>query len=1414
MNRADPNVLSGAEIAVIGMACRLPGADDVEAYWQNLRNGVESVTFFTDAELLAAGIDLRELRAPNYVRANAVLADFDKFDAAFFGFGSQEVELTDPQHRLFLECAHTALEHAGVCPAEYPGAIGVFAGAGMNGYLLKNLYPNREHLPTVNEFQIMIWNDKDHLATKSAYKLNLRGPCVTVQTACSTSLVAIHLACQSLLNGECDLALAGGVSLRLPQIAGYLYQEGMVESPDGHCRAFDAKGRGFVHGSGVGLVVLKPLTEALVARDHIHAIIKGTAINNDGSAKVGYAAPGVDGQARVIAEAQAVAQVDPATITYIEAHGTATPLGDLIEVAALTQAFRARTQRIEFCALGSVKSNFGHLDAAAGVAGFIKTVLALEHKQIPPSLNFTEANPQLDLPNSPFFVNTVLREWEAAGHPRRAGVNSFGQGGTNAHAVLEEAPLVPAPENDIGRPTHLLTLSAKTEPALMELVRRYAAYLTRPPAAALPDICFTANTGRNHYEYRLAAVAGSIEQLQAQLAAFAAAESPAAVITGRAVDRQRPQVTLVLADLQAPLPAAWPQEIKELAASQPRFRQILDQGDALVASLLGCRCQEILFAPPDNAGTAGAARAVAHCLLAYALADLWRFWGVVPDAVAAQGYGEYVAAAIAGVLPLEEALRLAAAAARRKDRAEDQGEEVFTDLTLRPPRLPLISITAEVVVGPEVTEPEYWRRFDPQTRKEGGRAPAVTRDGNGLWLWIGPEAVAEPGATARALPAGGRQLPGWRRTETPWQYLLQRLAMLYAAGVTVDWTAFEAPYQRRRVVLPTYPMQRRRYWVEGASTVETGTERRPDRDAPPVATVGPAAPPKPASAATPDYRRIMELQVQTATEAVSQVITRQLHFLRDVWGGIGPERSGQALTAGPRSERIGQAAGSAPAMVSTGQVEALLPAAGPANMPATTAAWPQQAEAGQLLPETSALCRHDWQLWAISSTSEEGLDEESRKLIRELQADARPAPAGVFIRRPTTGAEGNWRRTVVGQGSDSVAELLASREPNRVLSHWLQSPGRPVAFMLPGIGEQYPNMARDLYESEAVFRRHVDHGCERLLACCGVDLLSTLYPPQQASVAGRLVFEGQGIDLKRLLRSEPSDEEGNRPPLDRTSLAHPGIFIIEYALAQLWLSWGISPQAMIGHSLGEYMAACLAGVMSFEEALRVVARRAAMIQELPPGLMLAVPLSEAAIQPLLGEDLFLAAVNAPSLSVISGTAAAAAELESVLREQGVLFRRLRATHPFHSPLMEPIAEELGALLKEIKLKPPRIPYLSNVTGRWIRPEEATDPGYWMRHTCQPVRFCEGIEALLGEAAYLLVEVGPGQALGSFVWQQSASASHPEMVVLPSLPSVYEQQTDQVVFLSSLARLWLQGKKVRGTQGTAVSHQPFAKIKSH
>jgi acyl transferase domain-containing protein/acyl carrier protein len=885
---------TGLELAIIGMAARLPGAQTLAAFWQNLRDGIESVAFFSEQELTASGVAPALLHDPHYVRARAIIDGIELFDAPFFGFTPREAELTDPQKRLFLEVAWEALEHAGYTTEALAQPVGIYAGLGTNSYLFNNLYANLEHLlEWGGTSQIIIGNDKDYLTTLAAYKLHLTGPAVTVQTACSTSLVALHLACQSLLNGECDLALAGGVSVGVPQQIGYLYQESGIMSPDGHCRAFDAQAHGAVGGQGAGVIVLKRLADALADGDTICAVIKGSAINNDGTAKIGYTAPGVAGQTKVIRAAQLMAEVAVETISYVEAHGTATALGDPIEVSALTQAFRAGTNAPGRCALGSVKTNIGHLDAASGIAGLIKTVLALQHRQIPPSLHFERPNPAIDFANTPFYVNTSLAEWQTAGGPRRAGVSSFGIGGTNAHVILEEAP--PAIESGPARPWQLLVLSARTSTALEHATDRLLGHLQSEPDQSLADITYTLQVGRKLFEHR---------------------------------------------------------------------------------RILVCRDRE------------------------------------------------------------------------------------------------------------------------------------------------------------------------------------------------------------------------------------------------------------------------------------------------------------------------------------------------------------------------------------------------------------------------------------------DAAQALAARDPQRVQTQSDELRLRPIVFMCGGLGDQYVGMGWELYQTEPYFRRSIDRCAELLLPQLELDLRDVLYPDRHLVATATPPAWAQAQDgdsmLRRLLaREQPPLADAATQRLQQTTLAQPAVFVVTYALAQLWKRWGIQPELLIGHSLGEYVAACLAGVIELEDALFLVVQRARLIEQVPEGAMLAVALAEAEVRPLLGPQLSLAAVNSPAACVIAGPLDAIAALRSQLAAQGHAARRLPTTHAFHSAMLEPLTEQFAELVASLPLHPPSIPYISNVTGAPISAEEATDPRYWARHLCETVRFSDGLQALLDDPDCILLEIGPGRSLSLLAKQHPDGIA--DRLVLASMRHQHDKHTDVEFLLNTLGRLWLAGIRPNWTK---------------
>lgn len=663
--QANPPETTGVEIAIVGMAGRFPGAPDVDALWARLRAGAEALTPFTDEQLRARGVSPELLADPDYVRAGVVLEGIDQFDAAFFGYTPREAERLDPQHRLFLECAWEALENAGYDAQRYPGAIAVYGGAGANLYMMRNLLPaaGLDAGSRIAELLGLVsGNAADALCTRVAYKLNLRGPAITVQTACSTSLTAIHLACRSLLALDCDMALAGGVSLNLLQNGGYRYEAGAIFSPDGHCRAFDAQAAGTVLGSGAGIVVLKRLEDALRDGDTIRALIKGSAANNDGADKVGFTAPGVQGQASVIRAAQLMADVPADTIGYVEAHGTGTALGDPIEIAALTQAFRAGTARRGFCAIGSIKTNIGHLDAAAGVSGLIKAAKLLQERTLVPSLHFERAHPQLALETSPFFVNTETRPWPQGATPRRAAVSGFGIGGTNVHVVLEEAPVAPAAAGQaVDDEWQVLPLSALDAAALRQAAARLADHLEEHPHLPLADVAHTLQVGRRAMPLRRAVVA------------------PRAAL---AIETLRGPAHALCPELRAP---ATPPEVvflfpgggtqsanmgRALYLSAPVFREELDRCCELLQPALGLDLRTVLF--PAEGGEAAADAQLFQIALAqpalfavqYAMARLWMSRGVRPALMMGHSLGEYVAACLAGVFSLDDALFITATRGR------------------------------------------------------------------------------------------------------------------------------------------------------------------------------------------------------------------------------------------------------------------------------------------------------------------------------------------------------------------------------------------------------------------------------------------------------------------------------------------------------------------------------------------------------------------------------------------------------------------------------------------------------------------------------------------------------------------------------------------------------------------------------
>ncbi|MCP5046021.1 MAG: SDR family NAD(P)-dependent oxidoreductase [bacterium] len=831
MNRYQPREdWTGLEIAVIGLNCRFPGADGPDRFWENLKNGVESITFFSEEELKATGGGEDLLSNPSYVPARGVIEDAEYFDSFFFGYKPYEAEVMDPQIRLFYECCWTALEISGYSPDTYDGLVGLFAGASNNrSWEIRALMSPRAQ--SMGAFTMDHYIDRDFLSTRIAYRLNLRGPAVTVKTACSTALVAVDMASRSLLTGQCEIALAGGVTVISSDAPGYTYREGMVMSPDGHCRAFDAGSQGVIFSEGAGVVVLKSLNDAIEDNDTIHAIIRGSAVNNDGNRKGTYEAPCIDGQAEVIEAALHMAEIEPETITYVEAFGTGTEIGDPIEIEGLKRAFK--TEKKQFCAIGSVKTNFGHLDTAAGAAGLIKTILAMKHRLIPPSLHYKNPNPKIDFANSPFYVNTGLSEWKPNGTPLRAGVSSFGVGGTNAHVILEEPPEVEAVEDASGtskdEKPRLITLSARDESALDQASGNLVNYFNENPGQSLADAAYTLQVGRKHFKHRKVWVVNP--------------GSPDFTLhhTAKARDKVRPVFMF---------PGQGAQYVNmglDIYRTEPVFREQLDRCFAILKPLMANDLKAILY-PVDSPDTPdinrpGAAQPLLF-VFEYALAKLLQSWGIEPYAMIGHGIGEYVAACLSGVFTLEDALKIVSirgkllgemppgampgASLPEPDPLLTAFEEAFKDIRLNKPERPYISnVTGDWISVEEAMSPQYWvNHLRSIVRFNDGLSPLFDKEGV-LFMELGPGRELITLAEKHTARKPGHILidlvrPANEESPDDDHYLLSKIGQLWIYGVTVDWAGFYPDEQPHRVPLPTYPFQRRHYRVEGRAGDVTG----------------------------------------------------------------------------------------------------------------------------------------------------------------------------------------------------------------------------------------------------------------------------------------------------------------------------------------------------------------------------------------------------------------------------------------------------------------------------------------------------------------------------------------------------------------------------------------------------------------
>jgi acyl transferase domain-containing protein/acyl carrier protein len=882
---------SETDIAIVGLSGRFPGAENVDIFWQNLKNGVESIEQYSEETLREMGVSEEKIVDPDFVACGALLPDQDKFDAAFFGYSPREAEELDPQQRLFLETAWQALESAGYHGDACDFPIGVYGGCGVNTYLIMNLMQSGRFndLGNISSLQaLMNGNNKDAMTMTLAYKLNLKGPAVTIQTACSTSLSAVHMACRSLLNHEADMALAGGAWLNLLHEGGYVYQSGAILSPDGHCRPFDEQAQGTIIGSGSGVVALKRLADAIADGDTVYAVIKGSAMNNDGNTKAGYTAPSVDGQAEVIAAAQEMADTPAETISYIEAHGTGTVLGDPIEIAALTRAFRLGTDKKQYCAVGSVKSNVGHLDAAAGVTGLIKTVLSLKNGIIPASLHYESANPEIDFDNSPFFVANKTMPWTNENGPRRAGVSSFGIGGTNVHVILEEAPKQATTVSQ--RDWQVLPLSAKTPSALTTQQENLALWLQKMPSEQWQNAAYTLQVGRKAFNHRSIVVAQHPSQAAGALTADA---SPLRVQSHLATDSDRPVAFM--------FPGQGSQHInmaQSLYRSEIVFKTEFDRCRQGLHSYLGLDIADLIFV--DDKGAESAAEQLKQTALTqpvlfaveYALAKQWLAWGIKPSAMIGHSIGEYVAACLAGVFSFEDTLKIVAqrglfiqaqasgnmlsvALSEEKlttylqagcELASVNGPEncvisgsdsvisaaeatltaagiavqrlhvshafhsslvaeagrdlaaLIAELPRKVPKMPFISnVTGTWITDQQATDPEYWAAHLAQTVHFHQGLRTLIAAQNFVLLEVGPSNVLsqlagrDPQVKAQASII--TSLPHVRKNTEEAQHIATTLGRLWLEGVNVDWSRFYTE-QPRRIALPTYPFERKRFWVD------------------------------------------------------------------------------------------------------------------------------------------------------------------------------------------------------------------------------------------------------------------------------------------------------------------------------------------------------------------------------------------------------------------------------------------------------------------------------------------------------------------------------------------------------------------------------------------------------------------------
>ncbi len=1419
---------TGEPIAVIGMGCRFPGGSDTpEAFWRMLERERDAITEIPPDrwDVGAAGEWDRGTSGGNpSIRYGGFLDDVRQFDAGFFSISPKEARSLDPQQRLLLEVSWEALENAGQAPDRLRGSrTGVFVGVSSRDYVRAHVYsgdPERvdEYALTGTAFSTF--------PGRLSYFYDFRGPSMTVDTSCSSSLVTLHLAVQSLRNNESDMALAGGVNVILSPELHIAFSRLQALSPSGRCRAFDESADGYVRGEGCGFVVLRRLSDAKRDGENILAVVRGSAVNQDGRSN-GLTAPNAPAQRDVILQALEDAGLAPDDVDYVEAHGTGTPLGDPIETRALGLVFGKRTPE-ERVGIGSLKTNIGHLEAAAGVAGIIKTILSLRHESIPASLHFDTPSPHIPWDDLPVSVVSRPTPWPRdEGRPRVAGVSSFGFSGTNAHVILAEAPPRPARERSrTERPSHILTLSARDEEALRSLATAYETFL-RESSADIGDICHTASAGRSHFSHRLALVASTREAFVESLAGFLAGSDPLAPAPARnraqarighvaARGKKRPKIAFLFAgesDMRsgkgARLPEADPglrPHLKRCQVASDRIRKEYDLSESSDFHL-----RSSLFSEE------------------YAWAELWRTWGIRPHSVTGWNGGEYAAACAAGVFSPEDALRLIAG----------HGESIRFDAA----HTPMVSgLTGDILDPKALADIGYWQRVP---KESGDQEPGDQEPGIDALRAAGCDCFMEIGPGGRLREAHGQAGETWLASPKPgedvWQVLLDNLSVLYVRGADIDWQEFDKDHPRTRVPLPTYPFQRKPHWIENDVLSEKRMAIRPESEE--ASPIHPRVAERPSTLVTPrrekDVQPEKRMAIRPESEEASPVrphVAERTSTLtapkrkKDVRSKKGtlalPQVAAQNLSAPSAMRRptgtssLARMMGRQLDLTSDAMAEVVSQqldflrvrgiSSQPQPVPMPDLGQGNGPRRGHGLSETSEVSpvtRGEWHLLMISSETEAGLEAETERLIGQMSQKPEfdlAERALTLQRRPSL----RHRRTLVCQNADDAVRALTASDPVRGVTQTCESSDRPVFLMFPGVGDHYVNMGRGLYRTDPIFRETVDLCSEQLLSLLGEDLRHILYPEDDRKGGKSKADETPAprFDLRRMIKrggQEDGDEASRK--LNQAEIVYPCIFLMDYALARMWMERGIRPQAMIGYSTGEYVAACLSGVMSPADALSLLVERARMIQELPRAAMLAVPLSEEEVLPLLGNALSIAIISTPSQCVVAGPDDAVAALESRLRESDVICRRVQHFHAIHTKIMTPIRERLAERVGGIRLSRPRIPYISNVTGTWVTEGQATDPRYWVEHTCQTVRFADGIGELLRAGEGILLETGPGQSLGSFVMQHPAfqnlairsakierSGFSQKMLTLPSLRTKYEQQADEAFMLTTSGKLWAAG----------------------